>query len=59
MFPVDLSDFLENAIIGLHRIDADGVVSWANRAELDMLGYEPGEYIGHPVAEFVVPKSTL
>jgi len=51
---VDLSDFLENAIIGLHRIDADGVVSWANRAELDMLGYEPGEYIGHPVAEFVV-----
>jgi len=51
---VDLSDFLENAVIGLHRIDADGIVSWANRAELEMLGYEPDEYIGRPVADFVV-----
>ena len=51
---MDLSDFLENAVIGLHRIDADGIVSWANRAELEMLGYEPDEYIGRPVADFVV-----
>jgi PAS domain S-box-containing protein len=51
---MDLSDFLENAVVGLHRVDADGVISWANRAELDMLGYEAGEYIGRPAAEFLV-----
>ena len=50
----ELIDFLENAVVGLHKIDADGIVSWANRAELEMLGYEPGEYIGRPVADFVV-----
>ena len=50
----ELSDFLENAIVGLHRIDANGRVLWANRAELDMLGYRAEEFIGHPVANFVV-----
>jgi PAS domain S-box-containing protein len=50
----ELTDFLENAVVGLHKIDADGIVSWANRAELEMLGYEPGEFIGRPVADFVV-----
>ena len=48
-------DFLENAVVGLHTVDADGLISWANRAELDMLGYEPGEYIGRPAADFLVP----
>jgi PAS domain S-box-containing protein len=51
---MDLRDFLENAVIGLHRVDANGVISWANRAELDMLGYEPAEYIGRPAADFLV-----
>jgi PAS domain-containing protein len=37
----ELTDFLENAVVGLHRIDADGIVSWANRAELELLGYSP------------------
>ena len=50
----ELTDFLENAIVGLHRIDAEGRVMWANRAELDMLGYAPEEFIGQPVANFVV-----
>jgi PAS domain S-box-containing protein len=51
---MELTDFLENAVVGLHKIDADGVVSWANRAELDLLGYQPAEYIGRPIADFVV-----
>jgi PAS domain S-box-containing protein len=48
-------DFLENAVVGLHTVDANGIISWANRAELEMLGYEPGEYIGRPAADFLVP----
>ena len=51
---MELTDFLENAVVGLHKVDANGIVSWANRAELDLLGYEPAEYIGRPIADFVV-----
>jgi PAS domain S-box-containing protein len=51
---MELADFLENAVVGLHKIDANGIVIWANRAELDMLGYAPDEFIGRPVADFVV-----
>jgi PAS domain S-box-containing protein len=48
----ELSDFFENASVGLHWIDADGRILRANKAELAMLGYAAGEYIGHPVTEF-------
>ncbi|HKQ12579.1 MAG TPA: PAS domain S-box protein [Steroidobacteraceae bacterium] len=51
---MELADFLENAVVGLHKIDANGIVIWANRAELDLLGYDADEYIGRPVADFVV-----
>jgi PAS domain S-box-containing protein len=51
---MELTDFLENAVVALHKVDANGIVTWANRAELELLGYEPGEYIGRPVADFVV-----
>src|SRR5436305_2397001 len=39
----ELSDFFENAIEGLHRVGPDGKVLWANRAELELLGYLPHE----------------
>jgi len=54
-----LSDFLENAVEGLHQVGADGTILWANRAELEMLGYEPDQYIGHPIAEFYVDRETI
>lgn len=47
-----LKDYFENASIGLHWVDAKGVVIWANPAELKMLGYAPHEYIGHHISEF-------
>jgi PAS domain S-box-containing protein len=47
-----LADFLENAAEGLHQVDSEGVVLWANQAELEMLGYDASEYIGHNIAEF-------
>jgi PAS domain S-box-containing protein len=49
---MELEDFLENAVEGLHRVGADGTILWANRAELDLLGYDADEYIGHPITEF-------
>jgi PAS domain S-box-containing protein len=48
----ELTDFVENATIGLHWVGPDGMTLWANQAELDLLGYEPAEYIGRHIAEF-------
>ena len=42
----------ENAPIGIHWVDRDGIITWANRAELEMLGYPREEYIGHHIAKF-------
>jgi len=48
----ELTDFLENATEGLHWVGPDGIVLWANRAELELLGYARSEYVGHHVSEF-------
>jgi PAS domain S-box-containing protein len=47
-----LTDFVENATIGMHWVAADGQILWANQAELDLLGYARKEYIGHSITEF-------
>jgi PAS domain S-box-containing protein len=48
----DLTDFIENAAEGLHRVGSDGTILWANRAELQMLGYRWEEYVGQNIAQF-------
>jgi PAS domain S-box-containing protein len=48
----ELTDFFENATIGLHWVASDGSILWANRAELELLGYPQEEYFGHHIAEF-------
>src|SRR5205085_6232326 len=48
----ELRDFLENAVIGMHWVAEDGTVVWANRAEMELLGYEPHEYIGQNITKF-------
>jgi PAS domain S-box-containing protein len=47
-----LTDFVENATIGMHWVAADGQILWANQAELDLLGYTREEYIGRSITEF-------
>jgi PAS domain S-box-containing protein len=47
-----LSDFFENAAVGLHWVGPDGTILRANRAELELLGYSAAEYIGHNITEF-------
>lgn len=48
----ELADFFENASIGLHWVGPDGIIQRANRAELEMLGYERDEYVGRHIADF-------
>ena len=47
-----LSDFFENAAVGLHWVGPDGIVIRVNQTELDLLGYAKDEYVGHHIAEF-------
>jgi PAS domain S-box-containing protein len=54
-----LSDFVENGALGLHRVSANGTILWANRAELELLGYSSEEYIGHSIAEFHADAATI
>jgi PAS domain S-box-containing protein len=55
----ELADFLENAVVGLHRVGPDGTILWANRAELQMLGYQPNEYIGRNIVEFHADRQLI
>jgi PAS domain S-box-containing protein len=55
----DLRDFLENANVAIHWVDAEGTVLWANQAELAMLGYAREEYVGHHIADFHADRPVI
>src|SRR5687768_8021054 len=55
----ELGAFLESASIGLHRVGPDGTILWANKSELDLLGYTPEEYIGHKITEFHADRDVI
>jgi PAS domain S-box-containing protein len=52
----ELRDFFENGSLPLHLVSGDGTILHANRAELELLGYEPDEYIGRHIADFYVER---
>jgi PAS domain S-box-containing protein len=47
-----LADFVENGSVAMHWVGADGTIIWANKAELELLGYAEEEYFGHHISEF-------
>ncbi len=47
-----LAGFLETAAVGLHRVGPDGIIQWANAAEMEMLGYSADEFMGHHIRQF-------
>jgi PAS domain S-box-containing protein len=48
----DFEDFFENGTVALHLVGGDGTILHANKAELELLGYEPEEYIGRNIRQF-------
>ncbi len=48
----ELSEFFENATVGLHWVGPEGTILRANRAEIQMLGYTREEYVGRPITDF-------
>jgi PAS domain S-box-containing protein len=55
----ELTDFFENAAIGLQWVGRDGIVLRVNQAELDMLGYSREEFVGHHITEFHADQSAI
>ena len=47
----ELTDFFENANVGISWIAPDGTVQWANRAELETFGYRREDYVGRNIRE--------
>jgi PAS domain S-box-containing protein len=55
----DMADHLDNGVIGLHWVAADGTILWANRADYEPLGYTHEEYVGHHIGEFHADSDVL
>jgi PAS domain S-box-containing protein len=55
----ELTDFFENAVVGLHWVGPDGTILRVNQAELDLLGYTREEYVGHNIADFHADPLTI
>ena len=54
-----LSDFFQNAAIGLHWVGPDGTILKVNQAELDLLGYSRDEYVGHSIQDFHADEDVI
>src|ERR1051326_3765500 len=52
-------DFIESSTVAMHSVSADGTILWANRAELDLVGYGPEEYVGHNITEFHADRPVI
>ena len=55
----EMADHLDNGVIGLHWVAADGIILWANRADYEPLGYTREEWVGHHAAEFHAAHAAL
>src|SRR6185295_14606603 len=55
----DLSDFFDNASIGLHWLGPDGIIIKVNQTELDLFGYSREEFVGRHIAEFYIDKPAI
>jgi PAS domain S-box-containing protein len=54
-----ISDFIENALIGMHWVDIEGNIVWVNQAELNMFGYDRSAYLGQPLINFHVDRTKI
>jgi PAS domain S-box-containing protein len=54
----DLRRFVDDAPVGFRWIGPDGHILWANKAELDLVGYPESEYVGRKMGAFFVEPDT-
>lgn len=49
-------DMFQEAPVGCHELDQEGIVLRVNRAQCILLGYEEREIVGRPVFDFISPQ---
>ncbi|MBC7914157.1 MAG: PAS domain-containing sensor histidine kinase [Pyrinomonadaceae bacterium] len=54
-----VKDFLDNATVGIHSVDTNGKIIYANKAELKLLGYSSSEYLGKTISDFHADKNAI
>jgi PAS domain S-box-containing protein len=52
-------NFANKCSVGLHAVDSNGTILWANETELAFMGYAPEEYIGRSIADFHVDAEVV
>lgn len=57
--PHHTQSFIENASIGIHIVNSEGKVLWANKLELNLLGYDKDEYFEHLISDFHADEATI
>lgn len=57
--PEHVRDHLESAAVPIHWVNRHGTITWANKAELELLGYDRSEYVGRQVSEFHCDKELI
>ncbi|HVT97069.1 MAG TPA: PAS domain S-box protein [Acidobacteriaceae bacterium] len=55
----ELLPFLEDAVLGMHWMALDGTILWANRSELELLGYDAQEFTGRNFVDFAETPETM
>lgn len=55
----ELTDFIENASIPLHWVNGNGIIIWANQAELNLLGYTKEEYLHKHISNFHADQQVI
>lgn len=59
MFKESPEEFINNSSIGIHAVSPEGMIVYANQCELETLGFERDEYVGHHVSEFQLDEQCL
>ncbi|MGB8338619.1 MAG: PAS domain S-box protein [Burkholderiales bacterium] len=55
----EINDLFETAAVALNWVGSNGIILWANKAELDLAGYSSAEYVGHHILEFHADRALL
>jgi len=56
---LELTDFFENATLPIHGVNGSGIIIWANKEELDFMGYDRDEYVGKHISNFHADKVSI
>jgi PAS domain S-box-containing protein len=52
-------NFAHRCSVGMHAVDRQGTILWANQTELEYLGYRPDEYIGRSIEAFHLDEDVI